>query len=96
MHFIATFVLREGHVFYTCLSVHVEGSAIPPLWDQTIPPRDQTTPPGIRPPGRNMGPDPLEGTWDQTGTDIITPGTTKASGTHPTGMLSCIKYLNFI
>ena len=30
------------------------------------------TPPGGGPP---LGADPLEGTWDQTGSDIIPPGT---------------------
>ena len=59
------------------------------------PPRDQTAT-GIRPPGTR----PLEGTWDQAGSDIIHPSSgalvaaTAAVGTHPTGMDSCCRYNN--
>ena len=40
-------------------------------------------------------PYPTEGTWDQRNPtprrDMGPPGTTKAGGTHPTGMLSCFQ-----
>ena len=78
-----------------------------PLWDQTPPwdhtplrgphtslgqhtPWDHTLFSDHTPP-RTTHTHPLEGTWDQTGNDIIPPGITKAGGTHPTGMFSCVK-----
>ena len=46
------------------------------------------------PPGRwEVTSYPLEGTWDQTLSDIIPLGTTEVGSTHPTGMLSCFLFV---
>ena len=68
--------MKLGKVmFYKCLSVHRMGTSIPPGPD---------TPSGTRHPNQ-------ERTWEQTESDIISPVTTKAGGTHPTGMFSCFQ-----